>query len=248
MPIWIDGYPFDIAVHQGSAYPGEVTEHPVDADADVSDHIRLKATELTLECVVSNTPIGDIANHESRRDVPLAGEAAFDKLLEIRAKRKAVTVETPRRTYLNMGFTNLERNEDVESSGGVLFTVSFQQIKFLQNKRITVRAVPIVKGKADLGTKQPKKSKLVERRVDAHDGTWYDPDINSWREGASFNTQTNQWEYFKGTPVGQEKGLSDDEYRRRIANDRDAGLVNVNKKGVPTGANPGRFLMLPGEF
>src|SRR5690349_5596115 len=110
--IWIDSFPFDLAVRQTSTYPGEVTKHPVDADADVSDHIRINPTELTLECVVSNTPIGEIATHESRRDVPLAAEKAFDKLLEIRAKRKPITVETPRRTYTNMGFTNLERSED----------------------------------------------------------------------------------------------------------------------------------------
>lgn len=246
--IWIDGFPFDLAVRQTSSFPGEVTEHPVDADADVSDHIRLKSTELTLECVLSNTPTGEIATHESRRDVPLAAEAAFEKLIEIRGRRRPVTVETPRRTYLNMGFTGLERNEDVEASGGVLFTVSLQQLTFLQNKRVTVRAAPIAKNKTNIGPKQPKKSKLVSRRVDAYDGTWFDPDINSWREGASYNSQTNQWEYFKGTPVGQQQGLTEDQYKRNIAQERDAGLVNVNKKGVPSGANPGQFLLLPGEF
>ncbi len=248
--IWIDGYPFDLAVSQDSSYPGEVTEHPVDADADLSDHIRTGALELTLACIVSDTPSGEVEFHPTRLaepTPPLHSEAAFDKLLEIRGRRRPVTIETPRRTYDNMGMTELDRNESAETSGGALFTVSFRQMRILTNKRVTVRAVTIARKKAKLGTKPAKPSKMVERRVDAHDGTWFDPDINAWREGASYNSTTNKWEYFKGTPLGYPRGKTDTEYRQLIAEQRDGALVPVDKKGVP-GTSAGQFILLPGQF
>ena len=250
MLVYIDGWPMDLVVSQDAVYPGEVTEHAVDADADPSDHIRNGAMELTLACIVSDTPIGEIELHPTRAAEPVAplhSEAAFEKLLEIRGRRRPVTIETPRRTYDSMGMTQLERHESVESAGGALFTVSFKHVRFMQNRRVTVRAAVVAKPKVKVGTKVPKPSKLVERRVDAHDGTWFDPDINAWREGASFNPQTNKWEYFKGTPIGYPKGKTDEEYRRLIAEQRDGALVPVDKKGVP-GTNAGQFILLPGQF
>lgn len=253
MPIYIDGYPFDLAVSGESSYTSEVTEHPVDADADLADHIRHEPPELTLECVVSDTPIGEIANDPTRQgsegEQALISDAAWDKLHEIRDARRVVTIETPRRTYTSMAMTALSERQDVSTTGGIYFTVSFRQIRIIENKRVTVRvAVPLAKPKDNKGNKQPKPSKLVPRRVDAHDGTWFDPDINAWRYGASFNPETNQWEYFKGTPVGDyPKGLSDADYRQLIQEKRDAALIPVDKKGVP-GANAGQHILLPGQF
>jgi hypothetical protein len=156
MPLlFIDGYPFDLVVSKGASYASEVAEHPVDADADVTDHIRNKPLELTLECVVSDTPTGEIASHPTRAGATegtLFGEAAFDKLLDIRSRKRPVTIETAKRTYDNMGMTSLERQDTVETTGGALFTVGFRRMNILANKRVTVRvAAPIVKGKAKVG-------------------------------------------------------------------------------------------------
>ncbi len=255
--LFIDGYPFDLVISKGASYPGEVAEHPVDADADITDHIRNKPLELTLECVVSDTPTGEVATHPTRTGVgenALHGEAAFDKLLEIRGRKRPVTVETAKRSYDNMGLLMLERQETVESTGGAMFTVTFRQMNILANKRVTVRvAAPMVKAKNKVGTKQPKpkpkSSKLVERRVDPYDGTWFDPDINAWREGASFNSKTGHWEYFKGKPLGEDmpRDLTDADYRR-IVDQRNAALVNVPAKGGTPYLNPGTTILFPGQF
>src|SRR5678810_935514 len=124
--LFIDGFPFDLVISKGASYSGEVAEHPVDADADITDHIRNKPLELALECVVSDTPTGEIATHPTRagNENALHGEAAFDKLLEIRGRKRPVTIETGRRTYDNMGMLSLERQETMESTGGALFTVT----------------------------------------------------------------------------------------------------------------------------
>lgn len=251
--IWIDGYPFDLAVSAETSYESELTEHPIEAGSTVGDHIIDKPATLTLECVVSDTPTGEIANHPTRQaagaDAPLVSEAAWQKLLEIRAAKRAVVIETGRRTYESMVIIALSDRDDADSAGGLQFTVTFERLEVVQNKRVTVRvAVPNVKGKANLGTKRPKATKLVPRRVDPTDGTWFDPDINAWRYVANFDPTTNQWEYRKGTPVGDyPPGLSDDEYRRLIAQQRDAALIPVNKKGVP-GASAGQTILLPGQF
>lgn len=249
----IDGWPFDLAIAEEYVYESEVTKHPISAGSEIADHVIDGPLRVTLECVVSDTPTGAIAGDPTRQagdaETPLVSDAAWDKLLEIRAARRAVSIETPRRTLDRMVIVSLVDRRDVATSGGALFTVTFEQITIAENKRVTVRvAVPMVKAKENLGTKQPKPSKLVERRVDAHDGTWFDPDINAWRYVANFDPKTNRWEYTKGTPVGDyPPGLSDEEYRRLIAERRDGALVPVDKKGVP-GANAGSFILLPGQF
>ncbi len=50
---------FDIVskeTHEGAA---DITEHPVETGPDVADHIRAKLASLTLEAMVTNTPIED---------------------------------------------------------------------------------------------------------------------------------------------------------------------------------------------
>ncbi len=49
----------------------EVTEHPVEEGSDITDHIRPKPVEFTLEAVVSDNPLDEIAQHPSRKAVRL---------------------------------------------------------------------------------------------------------------------------------------------------------------------------------
>jgi hypothetical protein len=50
--IWID-----CTVRERHGMSAEVSEHPVEDGADIADHIRRRPNALTLECVISNTPV-----------------------------------------------------------------------------------------------------------------------------------------------------------------------------------------------
>lgn len=167
MPVYIDGFPFDLAVTAEPTYQSELTKHPIDAKALISDHIIDSQLVLSLECVVSDTPTGAIASHSTRQNTGtspvLVSDAAWNKLFEIRSKKRAVTVETGRRTYERMVITSLSERAEMATAGGAYFTVTLEQATIVENKRVTVRvAVPLAKGKSNLGPKNTIDGKAVD--------------------------------------------------------------------------------------
>lgn len=51
---------FDIVSDESADLTAEATEHPVEDGSDITDNIRDKADEITLNVFVSNTPIADV--------------------------------------------------------------------------------------------------------------------------------------------------------------------------------------------
>lgn len=52
---------FDAATRVSPEHPATPTEHPIEEGANTSDHVRAELDSLTVEFVVSNTPINDLA-------------------------------------------------------------------------------------------------------------------------------------------------------------------------------------------
>lgn len=48
---------FDVTSTQGSEFTAEVSEHPVETGAAITDHVRPNNPSFTLEALISNTPI-----------------------------------------------------------------------------------------------------------------------------------------------------------------------------------------------
>src|SRR5713101_5273233 len=57
-------------VHKADA---EVTEHPVELGADITDHVRPKPVELRIEGIISDTPIDDSLLNAAARAIPVLG-------------------------------------------------------------------------------------------------------------------------------------------------------------------------------
>ena len=150
-------------------FSSEITDHPVESGSNVADNIRRNATEFTLEAIVSDSPIGEIAEHESRRidevteavfgsdAVPLPSAEAYDRLLAIHNEKRLVTIEIPvasrngkpaKRTFQNMGIQDITLPMNIGTSGGLFFSVSFKEVRVVTNRRTTIRtAVPRGAGK-----------------------------------------------------------------------------------------------------
>jgi hypothetical protein len=62
---------FDAVVTETHSRSAQVTSHPVEQGADVADHVYIEPLHLTLECVVTNTPLATPAtqNRNSRGEV-----------------------------------------------------------------------------------------------------------------------------------------------------------------------------------
>lgn len=152
--ITIDGYPLDLVETEEHVMSSEVTEHPVEDGADISDNIRNKPRELTFtNAVVSNTPIGAIAEDDSRimgDTLPPPSQDAYRRLEKIWESREVVTVVSSLKKYENMALDQLTVTQEAKNAGGLIFTAHFIQVTIRQNKRVTM-AIPNAGGETNLG-------------------------------------------------------------------------------------------------
>lgn len=162
MPVYIDGYPMDLAISETHGFEASVTEHPVERGADMVDHVRARPIEIELECVVSDTPIGAIATDPTRQaegqDAPLPSEDAYARLQAIRDARQPVTIETSLGTWTSMALVMLSVPRSRETTGGLFFTATFRQVRVVETQRVTVRtAQPNAKRTGRHGYRAGKK-------------------------------------------------------------------------------------------
>lgn len=246
--VMINDYPIDVFVMEGHSFQADVTEYPVESGSNIVDNIRPKPIEVTIRGIVSNSPIGPIAitRITGGNDDGNYANDAYRRLLAIRDAREPVTIRTSLQTFKNMAMKSLSIPRGPGGDQYLEFDATFVQITIVTNVRSTRVSIPAAqdKTKKDDGT---KTSNLVDRKVDPYDGTWYDPDIEGWREGASFNSKSGHWEFFKGRPVhenvaGWQSGdpdhhKSDSDYKQ--ANTASAIVPTVDKKTK----KPGPFNM-----
>lgn len=165
MPVFIDGYEIDLAESENHQSDAEVTDDPVESGANITDHVKLNPVIVTLVGIVSDTPIGDLAERRQLDDVHSA--TAYDTLAEIQNRRETVTIETSLRLYDNMILKNLGIPRTVTTGDSLQFTVTFKQITFVTNDRTIVRvAVPRAKRKVKRGAKQIEEVPPAPSTVD----------------------------------------------------------------------------------
>ncbi len=154
--IYLDGYPIDVLLRGSVNMPSGVTQHPVEEGGSITDHVDNGPITIKIEGVVSDSPPID-GSVLVPGDDALQSDAALAKLVEIRNDKRAITIETYRGIHRNMIMTDLTVPEDPDTSGGLFFTASFQQVETATNKRVSVRvAVPMGKPKINLGNKEAK--------------------------------------------------------------------------------------------
>lgn len=146
----IDGYLVDVFVSESPDLPAEITDYPVEEGSDVSDNIRNLPVQLRVEGVISDTPIGILA--ELREGLP--ANEAYELLKEIRESRRLVTVETSRDVYKNMALENLSLSDTAETGDALQFSATFKQVITVSNNREVLRTLePRGRRKAGLGNR-----------------------------------------------------------------------------------------------
>jgi hypothetical protein len=159
----------DAAVSETHTLTANATTHKVERGAAITDHIRPVPVSLTIEGLITNTPIG---RKQQTRAVQFAGsqflttadsvrpfgvpgyaEEAFAKLDDIRKRGELVTVVTSLRTYENMALIELQVPRDRTTGDAVRFTAKLVEIVIVENKvtKIQVQADPRANAKVKLG-------------------------------------------------------------------------------------------------
>ncbi len=209
----IDDYLIDCLLSDEHEYEAEVTEYPVESGATITDNIRPKPLTITMECLISNTPIGPLAtirdplsnvagtfqlpSYHTGQD-PNARETAqppvsdaYNRMLEIRDKREPVTIRTSLGTFSNMAMKSLSIPRASGRGDDLQFTASFQQIKIVRRKR----SVVVQTHRGNCTAVQGKKVSYLWRQATPPGSPWYAGAYNS--EGRQILRSSNNG----GAPV-----------------------------------------------
>lgn len=153
--VFIDDFELDAAVVEDHTFDSEVTEYPVEKGADVADHVRARPIVVTIEGIVSDTPVGSLAERRFDQfgEFLYSGEA-FTKLQEIRDAREPVRIITSLRSYDNMLLQSIQVPRDARTGDALRFRATFVQLQLVTNARTVIRtAQPRGQKKRDLGSK-----------------------------------------------------------------------------------------------
>lgn len=157
--VFIDGFEIDAAAQEEHSFDSEVTEYPVEKGADIADHVRSRPIVVTIEGIVSDTPLGSLRERRITEfgDPLVAGdvsEGMFAKLQKIRDAREPVTIVTSLRKYDNMVLQSISIPRDATTGDALRFRAQFIQIVLVTNARTVIRtAEPGGKKKTDQGNK-----------------------------------------------------------------------------------------------
>lgn len=143
--VMIDDFLIDVVLSEDHTFESDVTEYPVESGSNITDNVRPRPIVVTMECLVSNTPIGFLASRHPNGEQGGGGEPAddcYELLQKIRDKREPVIIRTSLRTFDNMVLKSLSIPRAKDRGDALKFTASFQQIQVVTNKRTRRIAVP----------------------------------------------------------------------------------------------------------
>lgn len=166
----------------------EATKHPVEVGAKITDHLRPEPDSVTVDCIVSNTPVSrtqqtrgiavtggtlnTTASQPSVFGVPGYAEEALAKLVAIKDQGILVTLATELRTYTDMALTSLEIPRDATVGDALRFTATFEKLVLVENKVTQIRPAAdprvnrkVKRGRTVLGNIQ-HSSKLVRKTLE----------------------------------------------------------------------------------
>lgn len=124
---------FDASVSETHSKAVDVTDHPVEVGSDISDHVRKKPDELSVNVIVTNHPPILLA---SLRATPISGfgdpstraEDAFAFLESIHDAGKLVQFTTTFKVYRNMIITSLSIPRDAARGNVADIQMSLREI------------------------------------------------------------------------------------------------------------------------
>lgn len=162
----------DALVRESHDRQAEVTEFPVETGANISDNIRNRPREVSIDGFISNNPVRFLGGIPKTliRGTPGADDSvvgpnlnlialAFAELERLYDARELIEVATPRRLYQNMAITRLNIPKDRSTGAALRFSVSFREVERVETRtvgrRFTRTTQERSQPKRDAGKKTP---------------------------------------------------------------------------------------------
>lgn len=168
---WTDGFDYalelDAAETYGHEHTAETTDRVIDAGATVTDHVRLNPDTMTLEGVVTNSPLRAMAPTRDRvvstQSIKLPDgtgvsvarwDATFDRVRQtdelfqqLMESRALLKITTGLRVMENLILTRYAPKKDESTGNSLAVVLEVKHLRFATTQRATVtpvvrRAIP----------------------------------------------------------------------------------------------------------
>ena len=114
----------DVTTTEEHNHAVEWTSFPVENDIAVSDHGHLQPDEVSIEGVITDTPLLGVPEQDRSK-------VLWDKLVELKDLRKPMTLVTGLKVYSSMVIAELATARDASSGKAVMPRLKLQQIKIV---------------------------------------------------------------------------------------------------------------------
>lgn len=133
----------------------EITDHPIEQGAVISDHAYIRPAELTIKCGWSNSPsrgglidgvVGGLSATVSGAKSLFSGNSenqvrdVYAKLLDLQASAKPFDIYTGKRKYTNMLIRSLATVTDRDTENSLMITVTCRQVIIVSTQVVSVPA------------------------------------------------------------------------------------------------------------
>ena len=156
----------DVTISENHSFTSQVTQFPIEAGAEISDHIINKPVDLSVVGFITNSPVqvfGGILENliTSQVAIPNRVQSAFTLLTDMREIKETFTVVTGLKVYRNMFFKNLTFPRNGRSGDAVQFSASLTRLITAQSRKIVLQNL-------DPGTTEAKENTkdLAAEKVD----------------------------------------------------------------------------------
>jgi hypothetical protein len=173
---------FDATLSEVSLAAAEVTEHPIEQGANVTDHSRRKSEALKLEVTVTDYPLTASGRGIGAQAETGRAKAIRQSLESAMANGTVLIVETGAKLYENMVLKEVVVNRNRAVSGALRITLNLVEVRFATSETVAV-AIRVAKPETDKGKKTGKAdtngaldqreswaNKLSEKGIEIPDG------------------------------------------------------------------------------
>jgi hypothetical protein len=120
----------------------EVTEHPIEQGAKISDHAFKRPAKVTVKIGWSNSTVGGTSGSSHSGTSSQQVAEIYQTLLGLQASREPFPVMTGKRLYDNMLLVDLSVSTDKTSENTLMVTAVFQEVILVTTESVLVDKVP----------------------------------------------------------------------------------------------------------
>jgi hypothetical protein len=115
----------DGVVTYGHESTAEATEHPIELQKDIADHVKPKLDVLTLDCMISDRPTNPLLLGDDNHP-----EAVLEELWSLKERRVPVDIDVPgRRLFENFLIIGINDQRDASTGAGARFTLTLREFR-----------------------------------------------------------------------------------------------------------------------